>query len=418
MILIYHFRGTIMRILRTETGMIRSILDITQSLIQNCGSRIAGTAGSQKAAHEIAQIMTGFCDKVSEETFYLYPGSLFNIGRIISLVYVLSIPLLYIGDVCAYISLLVCIAAFVYAFVHYFLYGKLFDKFFKKKTGVNAVGVIEPSGDVKRQVIVSGHHDSPYIFNFLSRFEKLAGIRFLFAMLFFIYITMLAIIAVTSQLLMDHVWRLQGAALIAAIAGLIFIIPLFFFISAKASPGAGDNLNGSSIAVHIGRYFADRKKEGAALKNTRLIILSADGEEAGQRGARAYAARHKDELISIPTTVLNFDSIYNMKNLAVLLRDRHGFQPLSSKLADRCQDIAAELGYHLKTINAPFGSGTDAAAFAENGVAATTIIGMPASLFASEYIYHTSKDTVENIEPEAVEAAFNIVANYIADSDQ
>ena len=60
---------------------------------------------------------------------------------------------------------------------------------------------------------------------------------------------------------------------------------------------------------------------------------------------------------------------------------------------------------------------TDAAAFAKAGIDATALIGLPTSLFAKEYIYHTMKDTVENIEPEAVEAVFNIAINYIIRSD-
>jgi hypothetical protein len=273
---------------------------------------------------------------------------------------------------------------------------------------------MEPCGEVKRQVIVSGHHDSPFVFNFLARFERLAGIRFLLAMLFYLYITALSFAAV----ILRGGWQLKGAALVVALAGLIFLIPLFFFISGKASPGAGDNLNGSSVALHIGRYFAERKNTGKGLLGTRLIILSTDGEEAGQRGAIAYAHRHRRELSECPTAVLNIDSVYNLDDLAVLLRDRHGFLPLSVQIASQCASIASELGYSLKAVPAPFGSGTDAAAFAKEGIPAVTIIGMPASLFAKEYVYHTVKDTVERIAPEAVEAVFDIAINFIARGDR
>ena len=146
--------------------------------------------------------------------------------------------------------------------------------------------------------------------------------------------------------------------------------------------------------------------------------MSTDGEEAGQRGAIAYVRRHREGLTEIPSYVLNFDSIYTVKDLAVLLRDRHGFLPLSSRLAKECMEIGAELGYTLKAIPAPFGSGTDAAAFAKEGIEAVAMIGMPTSMFAKEYIYHTMRDTVDRIEPEAVEAVFNIAVNYIVRRDQ
>lgn len=396
---------------------IQSILGLTGTLLEKYGSRIPGTKGSTDAAGAIAQIMRRFCDDVSEETFTMHPGSLFNIGRVISLIYVLSAVSLYVGGAFVYVSLALCLLGLVYACIHYFLYGAVFDRLFRKRPGCNAAGVIEPAGEVRQQVIVVGHHDSPYVFNYLSRFERLAGIRFLLAMLFYLFITAISVMAVL-QPIGGTVWQLTGAGLVLTLAGLVFLVPLFFFISTKASPGAGDNLNGSSIALHIGKYFAGKKESGAALKHTRLIVLSTDGEEAGQRGAIAYSRRHREELTAVPSVVLNFDSIYTLKNLAVLLRDRHGFLPLSAPLARECIDIGAKLGYSLKAIPAPFGSGTDAAAFAREGIEAVAMIAMPASMFAKEYIYHTMRDTVDRIEPEAVEAVFNIAINYIARKDQ
>lgn len=404
--------------IKAEKKDIRSILGLTSSLLDKYSARIPGTKGSLDAAGSIIGIMERFCDTAYEERFTMHPGSLFNIGRIISLIYVLSAVCLFIGGVLVYISLALCILGFVYACIHYFLYGKLFDSLFPKRPGCNAVGVIEPAGEARQQVIVVGHHDSPYVFNFLSRFERLAGVRFLFAMLFYLFMTALSVVAALHGMIGETVWQLRGSGLVLALAGLVFLVPLFFFISTKSSPGAGDNLNGSSVAIHIGQYFAERKRNGVSLQNTRLIILSTDGEEAGQRGAIAYVNRHKQELMSVPSYVLNFDSVYTLENLAVLLRDRHGFLPLSAPLAKECVEIGAELGYTLKAIPAPFGSGTDAAAFAREGIEAVAMIAMPTSMFAKEYIYHTMRDTVDNIEPEAVEAVFNIAVNYIARRDQ
>ncbi len=200
-----------------------------------------------------------------------------------------------------------------------------------------------------------------------------------------------------------------GTLLFIVLFGLLFAAPLFFFVSKKVSPGAGDNLNGSSTAIHAVKYFAERHP----LKNTRLIALSTDGEEAGRRGAIAYAKRHKEDLKSMPAFVINIDSVYKKKELAVMARDRHGLVPLSPELAGMCLDIASKLGYDARKITLPFGSGTDAAAFAKTGVKAATIIAMSTSLFEEGHVYHTQGDTVDSIEPEAVEAVFDIVINTI-----
>ena len=406
-----------MDIIKEGLEAAKSILGMTSSLISKYPSRITGTKGSAGAADAIMQTMKEFCNTVSLEAFPLHPGSLFNIGRIISIVYLLSIILLYVGGSYVYVSLVLCVIALVYAFIHYFLFGQFFDKLFKKRTGLNAIGILEPSDEVKQQFVLTGHHDSPHVFSFFTYLKPLAGIRFLLGIIFYLFITVLSLIAAVSTVLHSD-WHLEGALMVLSLTGLLFSLPLFFFISTKVSPGAGDNLNGSSIALHVGKFFVQKVTSRPTLKHTRLIIISTDGEEAGQRGAIAYVRRHLHELKSSATEVLNFDSIYSLKELTILLRDRHGLQPLSAQMADQCMGLADELGYHLKVVRTPFGSGTDAAAFARENIKATCIIGMPTSLFVKDYIYHTPMDTVEHIEQKAVAAVFDIAVNYIARSDR
>ena len=50
------------------------------------------------------------------------------------------------------------------------------------------------------------------------------------------------------------------------------------------------------------------------------------------------------------------------------------------------------------------GGGTDAAELAKAGVRATTMIAMPAGVVRDGLVYHTMRDTVDAIEPAAVEA--------------
>ena len=136
------------------------------------------------------------------------------------------------------------------------------------------------------------------------------------------------------------------------------------------------------------------------------------------REARGSCRCPGGRLTAVPTRVLNFDSIFSSADLAVLLRDKHGFLPLSAWLAADCASVASELGYGLNAIAVPFGSGTDAAAFAEAGIDATALIGLPTSLFAKGHIYHTMQDTLERIEPEAVDTVFHIAIDCIARNDQ
>lgn len=395
--------------LRADDSTIKQILALTGRILEKCGTRAPGTQSALDAADDLSENMEQYFGSVRKERFTMHPGSLINIGRIVGAVYILALIMLIIGGALSYIPAVLCIISLMYTFIHFFLYGTLFDNLFRKQPGCNVVGTIEPSGPVRKQVIISGHHDSAYVFNFFSKFEKLAGIRLILAIAFFIFITALSIARFVGAVSTGASQSLGGVDLIIALVGLLFIIPAIFFISTKASPGAGDNLNGSSTAIHIGRLFS----QSHTLQNTRLIILSTDGEEAGQRGAIAYTLSHRDELKRTPSYIINIDSIYIKSELAVMLRDIHGFVPLSKSLAGICLETAAALGYSMKTITLPFGSGTDAAPFSRLGVAAASIIAMPTSLFEQGHTYHTLNDTVENIEPEAVKAVFDIVVNAV-----
>lgn len=398
-----------MELNRTGEAAAESTLGLTTAVLERHGTRAPGSQSALNAADDLSEYMRQFCGSVRKERFTMHPGALFSMGRIIGSIYMLSLVMLMLGGAFCFVSAALCITAFVYTFVHFFLYGTLFDPLFKKREGCNAIGTIEPSGEVKRQVIISGHHDSAYVFNFFSKFEQLAGIRLILAIAFFVFITALGVVYSLRIISAGIPLSLNGADLIITLLGLLFVVPAIFFISTKASPGAGDNLNGSSIAIHAGRFFT----EGRTLKNTRLIILSTDGEEAGQRGSIAYALRHKDDMSSVPTYVINIDSIYKKEELAVMLRDIHGFVPLSKALASVCLDSASALGYPMKKIYFPFGSGTDAAPFSRLGIEAVSIIAMPTSIFKQGHAYHTLKDTMESIKPEAVKAVLDIVVNSI-----
>ncbi len=70
--------------------------------------------------------------------------------------------------------------------------------------------------------------------------------------------------------------------------------------SAPIAPGAGDDLAGIAAMLEIARLFADRPTQND------IIFLFADGEEAGLRGAMAFAERHP--LMQSVELVLNMEA--------------------------------------------------------------------------------------------------------------
>jgi aminopeptidase YwaD len=388
-------------------------LELIRNILSACGGRAPGSPGSRKAAGMMAEAFGGRCDRAGEESFTFHPGSLWGMGRIVSTAYLLSVPLLALGGFFALTSAAVLLAAASYAVTHYFFYGRAFDGLFKKAEGLNAVGVIEPEEEAGRQVVVCGHHDSAYVFNFLSRVERLAGLRLLLAVVFFLCAAGMSVYGAFSYLLAGA-WNAGFGGMTLLLAGAAFVLPLFFFFSRKVSPGAGDNLSGCALAVAMASHFGGRKAAGKPLGHTRLIFLSLDGEEAGQRGAAAWVARHRRELAETKTFVLNIDSVYALRHLAALKTDMHGMLPLSARMAEDCRGIAAQMGYSMTVKAIPFGGGgTDAIPFARAGVEAVSIVAMPTDMFGEGHFYHTDRDTPENIEPEAMQAVFEIAVQYI-----
>jgi Zn-dependent M28 family amino/carboxypeptidase len=198
------------------------------------------------------------------------------------------------------------------------------------------------------------------------------------------------------------------------LAGLPFALQLFFMMGSAKSPGAGDNLNATSLAAALGSHFMGERNRGFPLRHTRLILLSTDGEEIGQRGAIRFIGDHAAQLRATPTLVLNIDSVYFARDLTVLTRDRNGTCRLSAAMASDILGVAEGLGLRLKRAPIPFGGGgTDAAAFAVAGIEAVSIVGMPMGLVSRDHLYHTSKDTVECIEIGAVASVAAIAAGYI-----
>ncbi len=403
---------------RIDPNAVSETLNLTRRLLQQHSDRVAGTSQCLRAARSIASLLREHCDRVDEEHFKLHPESFWNIGRIISVSYCVSALCFLAGGFLVYAALIISLLGLYYGVTLYIFFGSSLDFLFPSSEGCNVAGVINPSGQVTQQVYLVAHHDSPYIITFLLGWQKLAGARILLTIVAYVFLCIVAF-AASASLLLDISDLIPRTISITGLGiGLIFTIPIFFLITRRPSPGAGDNLNSCAMAIKTAEHFAKEKRNGRPLINTRLVFLTTDGEEVGQRGATAYTERHTSDLLNLPTVVLNLESVYKVQDLAILTRDTNCMLSLSKSMVDECRGIAAQLGYSLKRISLPVGGGgTDAASFARVGVEATSIIGISTSLFNNGLVYHTPFDTPEHIEPEAVEAVLNIVINYIEQKD-
>lgn len=391
----------------------REILAWVQRVIDACGPRPAGSQACLASARLVADGLRETCDRVEIQEFSCRPGAFlgFLVGS--AVVSAAASALLFAGFVKVALALFLLLAAL--NVVQFGLYREVIDRAFPERPCANVVGSIEPEGPVKRQIIVSGHHDSAYEFRYL----RLSPYLYLALNAWYGLGVTAMPVALTGLLVAQGLGIfaapdavLRGLALFTGVPALLFTASF----GRRPVPGAGDNLVSSGIALHVAKVFRERlRADSEALAGTRLLLVSFDGEEAGLRGSRAFAKRNLAQLTSVPTVMLNLESFYKLKDLSVLVSDLNGFRKLSRRVAQMWVDEAKAEGLEVQPLKLSYGLGaTDAAELAKIGVEASTLIGVPTSPVGHGHtVYHSRDDLPRNIEPSVVDAASRLTLRMI-----
>jgi hypothetical protein len=172
---------------KTYDEYAEAALHMTADIIDKHGPRVSGTEGCYSACAELEAILGKYCRSIKRESFWLHPASLFAIGKIFTVIYLIGIVAVLIGSrISMGIGLVSMIIGTIYFIMQFLLYADTFDGFFKKVAGNNIIGIIEPQDTVKRQVIIVSHHDSSPVYPFYEKLPLLFPIRLFAAILFFI----------------------------------------------------------------------------------------------------------------------------------------------------------------------------------------------------------------------------------------
>jgi len=308
---------------------VNDTLSMTKEIIDKYGPRLTGTKPTKQAAQNIHKRLSEHCDYSKIEKFKVHRESFMAFMKIFAISFVISSFFFFLGGIWTIIAVCGYTFATIFALLQFVLYKETFDPLFKKFTGYNVFGVIKPSEEkIKQRIIVQGHHDSAYVMNFLSdpKLQKMYAPRIFTGLIVFIGTNFLLIILVILEILQIQTDGFRMIISYIILVGAPAVIQFYFFKSNKVSPGAGDNLIASMIAVKIAQIFGQSKAEGNnLLKHTEIVVISTDAEESALRGARAYVKRHMDELKAIPTYVFNIESLYSSNDLSFLTADINGF---------------------------------------------------------------------------------------------
>jgi hypothetical protein len=403
--------------------------DIVKLICAQVGPGSPGSAQERERAALIKQELEAHlgAGKVVTEEFNVAPGAFLGAQRI-SAIFMLVAALLNFStsritgvspwltataaSVLAILSLLTYVLEFIFGF-------ELVDPFFKKKQSVNVIGALRKpeTMNVKRLLILSGHHDSALENTWLHY----TGYGFLILSTLF-FIGIFATLAMTITQLTGVI--IENAAIIRAgtmgwpvLAFLVapaLIYALFFTMGDKDGgtvPGAADNLSASALAVAMCRFLVENPSY--IPEDTEIRYVSFGSEEAGLRGSRRYVERHLDELKRLDTRVLNFETVA-YPEIGILTSDVNGTVKNSPETVESVVAAAERVGVPFKVRAAHLGVGSDAAPFIQAGLRAATLLPFktPQQMVA---FYHQRRDTPEvlTIEPllNVLKLAFEWVRN-------
>ncbi len=302
-------------------------------------------------------------------------------------------------------ALAVSVVAVLVVVFEFVLSSELIDPLFRKKQSVNVIGTLRTPGakDVKRLLIVSGHHDSALEMTWLHVLGRGFFVAAAVWAIGLVVMVGMSLLQVTG-LLLDNAALVQlgtlGPVWLAFLIAPSIIYALFFSRGRKNGgnvPGAVDNLSACALAVAMCRFLVSNPATLPA--DTEIRFITFGSEEARLRGSRHYVARHLAELRRLDARLLNIEMVA-YPEIAILTSDVNGVVKNSPTMVNSVVAAAERAGVPYTVKPASSGVGTDAASFSQAGLKATTLMPfkMPDQLVA---FYHQASDGPEalTIEP-------------------
>ncbi len=402
-----------------------SVKNIT-NIVKKFGPRESGNDNCLNAEKYLKRELSQFSDETHIEEYKMAPKAFLHFTKIVSIAIiaavVISLVLVYTGVFDFFVAQCivggVTMVSLFITVMEFLMYKQFMDPFYKKVTGHNLVATRKPTGEVKRRIVISGHIDAAYEWRHIYYFKSkgmgpLMGGTIGCAVISFI-IAVICLICHFADLGSFGDFMLNYSYYFHILTAL-FMVTLCWFVNFKViSPGANDNLTGTMSAVCALRAL---DMAGVEFENTEVVAMINDGEEAGLRGAKAYAKAHHDEYTSgdVETIVLCCDTITDLEYLNVYSRDMTGTVKNNPQVSQLVMDSAIDSGYNNAKFASVFFGSSDAAAFTQAGIKSTCLAAMDPS--PADY-YHNRRDKPDRLVPEAIETGCKIVISTILNYDE
>lgn len=385
------------------------VMERIKHVIEAFGPRAPGSEGERKAQEFIREELEACCDGgVSLESFQVAGKAFFAMTAVASLFFLASVALWTVHPLVSMVLDMTGLAVLYFQLVRYRLF---LDPFFPKSTSHNVYGRIRPSGEIRRRVILSGHADAACEW----RFSYLAGSLFRFIMIGLFVglggIVLFHIAGTVAWLAGEGVWAaVQRFMPLQWVLSPALVIAFFFSNLNLTVPGANDNLTGVFVAVGIARFLKDA---GVRLENTELVIASLGSEEAGLRGAKDFAEKHREEFGDVETIFIALETLRDLEYLKVYNRDMNGIVKHDEEVCRLLRDAGKDCGLDLPYASVFLGS-SDAAAFSQAGWKAGMLAAMDPG---PPLYYHTRLDNWDNMDEKCLCKSIAVVCAAISRYD-
>ncbi|MCM1484652.1 MAG: M28 family peptidase, partial [Faecalibacterium sp.] len=301
------------------------------------------------------------------------------------------------------ILILFSILMFLFEFL---FYAEFVDFLFPKKVSRNVYAVRKPQGTLKRRIIFGGHADAAneWTYSLHGQMKTLAPVMggsiigmfviFVITLSRFLHSFTLGFVPVISG-----AWKVLGIIMLIFVP---FIFCMYFFINWRVVvDGANDNLSACYIAMGVLKEMADNDFR---FENTEVCCLITGSEEAGLRGAKAFAKKHKDELTAVETVVITMDTMREIEQLQIYTQGCTGTVKDSEAVGDLLHDAGLANSIDMKRADVYPGA-VDAEGFSKHKIRACGFCGVNHD---PKTYYHTRKDTWTNINEECIDLSLDI----------
>ncbi|MCC8016558.1 MAG: M28 family metallopeptidase [Clostridiales bacterium] len=386
-------------------------------ICKRIGPRKPGSPEEYRAQQWFQKDMKNYCDKTEIEEFTIHRQGFMGFIPFTVACAIASVFVNWFASPVA--ALILCILAFIPLIFEFLMYKQFDDFIFPKQTSHNMIASRKPAGEVKKRIIMVGHSDSQFewTLNYLigglqaKLFVEIPAVVGLIVQTVFALVCLIAGKGAAASDIESAKWFFILFFIVSCIFIPFEFAFLFFQSWTKAVPGASDNLSGCYVGMAAIKALDEAK---IRFENTEVVMICSGSEEAGLRGAKAYAKAHEKELKEIPTAVVAIDTFRDLDTMAVYDRDLSGTLKHHNGIKVLIHDACANCGFDVKYESIYIG-GSDAAAFTQRGIPATGFAAMDP---APPRYYHTRLDTPENLRPEAIEAGIEIMIEALCMFDK